>query len=405
MYVKKIFSLFLCIFIILFTVTGCVHHPGNEGSTSFSGTYYSGDTVTVADETTGTVPNTIEANLRVLSFNVRMDLQPTIGMINGVSLNRVQAVREQILSYEPDLIGLQEDVPRWIDNIAIDTNAYTAYRPDASMGRTEEYCSIYVRNGIKVKNSGWKWITADGTNNTVALTYSELTDGDGKYDMSAQDLSTLGITNNATLKTTYKDDETGTNYSNKLAARLMNWIVAEVNGQDVIYVNTHFQHRGYNNRAYDEHPLFMLRYYERCAQFDMVQDQIEILKFLYPNASVILTADFNDTSYSGFYEKIRESYTDSMKAAKKGIKIENTWNAAYDNDKQGQGYTATNENLVSGRIDFCFVSDDLSDSVLLYRTGACKWTLEMSEATLVTNVNVYPSDHLPVIVDLAVGKS
>ena len=350
----------------------------------------------------------LEPNLRVVSMNVRMDLLPTTGTrLDNRSQNRVRAVREQLLSYEPDLIGLQEDVQRWIDNIKIDPELYTAYRPDVTMSiHTQEYCSIYVKNGIAVKDSGWKWLTSDGTDGTVTLTYAELTNGDGKYDMSAQDLSTLGIRNDATLKTSYTGSN-GTNanysYGPKLAARLMNWVILEVNGQTVIYINTHLQHRGYNNKEYSEHPLYMLRYYERCAQMDAVNAQAEILKAQYPGASVIVTADFNDTSKSEFYSKAMETYLDAMKIAKKGTRLENSWNAAYDNDKQGQGYVSPNENQVSGRIDFCLLSNDLENCVARYQLGVCKWVLD-EDITLVKNVNVYPSDHLPIIVDIKIGE-
>ena len=66
----------------------------------------------------------LEPNLRVVSMNVRMVLLPTTGTrLDNRSQNRVRAVREQLLSYEPDLIGLQEDVQRWIDNIKIDRSS------------------------------------------------------------------------------------------------------------------------------------------------------------------------------------------------------------------------------------------------------------------------------------------
>lgn len=48
-------------------------------------------------------------------------------------------------------------------------------------------------------------------------------------------------------------------YGSKLAAHLMNWVVAEINGKNVIYVNTHFQHRGIDHSDYSRHPLYMLR--------------------------------------------------------------------------------------------------------------------------------------------------
>lgn len=394
---KKILAVLLVTVLPFAGLLGCQKDTGPVSDTSRNP-----QQTTAADTTQAPQPS--EPNLRVVSFNVRMDLLPTSGMINGVSQNRIQAVREQILSYEPDLVGLQEDVQRWIDNINISTDKYTVYRPDEKMSAsTMEYCSIYVKKGIAVKDSGWKWITATGKSDSVALTYRELSNGDGKYDMSAQQLAALGINNDASLKNAYTDKSDGKSYGSMLAARLMNWVVVEINGRDVIYVNTHLQHRGYDGKEYDEHPLFLLRYYERCAQFELIQAQIALLKQRYPTASVILTADFNDTSKSGFYKKVTEIYSDTMYVAKSGNRIENSWNAAYDHAKQGQGYVSPNENKISSRIDFCFISGDLADRVLKYRIGAAKWTLKQSEATLVSNVDVYPSDHLPVIVDFYIG--
>lgn len=393
-------SLLLCL-VLLLGMIGCSgRNVDSETSAAESKTESPG--------TSGLDPEPeAEPNLCVVSMNVRMDLLPKIGTrLDNSSENRIRAVREQILSYEPDLIGLQEDVQRWIDNINIDSGLYTVYRPNVTMSvHTQEYCSIYVKKGVTVKDSGWKWLTSDGTSATVTLTYAELTDGDGKYDMSAKDLSTLGIRNDATLKTSYTGPNGSNgayNYGAKLAARLMNWVIVEVNGQTVIYINTHLQHRGYNNKEYSEHPLYMLRYYERCAQMDRINEQAEVLKAQYPGASLIVTADFNDTSKSGFYDKAMETYLDAMKVAKRGTKLENSWNAAYDNDRQGQGYVSPNENQVSGRIDFCLLSKDLEDCVLRYRLGACKWVLD-EDATLVKNVNVYPSDHLPIIVEFRIG--
>lgn len=346
-----------------------------------------------------------DTSLRVLSFNLRMDFVLNGRLLSAASLNRIQAVQEQILSYEPDLIGFQEDVQNWIDNLVFDEENYTRYLPDEKMtSETAEYCSICVKKGINVKDSGWQWITSDKTGDSVALTYEELTDGDGEFELSMQELAELGISNNASLKEKYVDQNTRKSYGSKLAARLMNYVVIEQNGRTVLYVNTHFQHRGYNNKSYDEHPLYKLRYYERCAQFQMLQEKISQLQVQYPDAAVILTGDFNDTQDSEFYTYVSEFYTDSKRVAKSDESPDNTWNAAYNNDKQGQGYTASNEGEIVNRIDFCFVSEELKEQVESYQVGECYWILEQATATLGENIKVYPSDHLPVVVDLRLEK-
>lgn len=338
-------------------------------------------------------------NLRVLSFNVRQDLVSVASILNSVSKNRVQAVREQILSYEPDVIGLQEDIKIWVDNVGLKSKGYTEY-----LGVTEniakERCAIYVKQGIEVVENGYKWLTRDGTESTVALSYPELTDGDGKYDMSFNDLLSISVINDVSLTASYTDS--AKNWGAKVNSRLMNYVVLNVNGEKVIYVNTHLQHRGYSDAAYSDHPLYMLRYYERCAQLEVVCKNIDEIKQRYPEASVVITGDMNDTSYSGFYDKLTETYKDSIKVAKKGSKLEHSWNAAFKVESQGQGYVSENENKVSSRLDYCLVSADLEDCVTFYQVGKTKWTLEKAEGTGKENVDVYPSDHLPIIVDIAI---
>lgn len=346
-----------------------------------------------------------DTSLRVLSFNLRMDFVKNGRVLSAASQNRVQAVQEQVLSYEPDLIGLQEDVQNWNDNLTIDEERYTRYLPDEKMtSETAEYCSIYVKNGIDVKDSGWQWITSDQTGNTVALTYEKLTDKDGEFYLTAEELAELKISDDASLKERYVDPKIQKSYGSKLTARLMNWVVIEKNGKTILYVNTHFQHRGYNNRSYNAHPLYKLRYYERCAQFRLLQEKVSELQAKYPDASLVMTGDFNDTQESGFYKYVSEFYTDSKLVAKNDDSPENTWNSAYNNDKQGQGYQASNEGEIVNRIDFCFVSEELAKQVDTYQVGECYWTLEKATATLGENVKVYPSDHLPVIVDLNLEK-
>ncbi len=396
---KRFFAFLLCLCFIIPLAVSCNGDGGDDETGNSS------DTSDNQSESTSASADTVgEPNLRLVSFNVRMDLETNGTKLKATSQNRVQAVREQILSYEPDVIGLQEDVQNWVDNINISTDSYTRYMPNEKMlYATQEYLSIYVKNGITVKSNGWKWLTNDGTSLGTALTYAELTDGDGYCDMSKDDLKKLGITNNASLLTKYTDSDTGTSYGSKLAARLMNYVVLEVNGKDVIYVNAHFQHRGYSEAEYTDHPLYMLRYYERLMQYDMLKAQIEELKNTYIDAYVIISGDFNDTSSSEFFKNIEKDFTDSMDVAEKGIKLEHTYSPCFKIDKQGQGYTADNENERIGRIDFCMVSENLKDRVALYQVGAVKWTLAQAEGTAMQNVNVYPSDHLPVIVDFCIG--
>ena len=68
------------------------------------------------------------------------------GELNALSKNRIQAVSEQTVSYKPDLVGLQEDVNNWVNNMSLG-DSYECYRPNTvHTVNTMEYCSIYVKN-------------------------------------------------------------------------------------------------------------------------------------------------------------------------------------------------------------------------------------------------------------------
>ena len=316
--------------------------------------------------------------------------------LTTVSSTRVQAVKEQILSYEPDIVGLQEDDMLWVNNFNLGSG-YTRYGWSASsLWGNQEACAIWVKSGLSVKANGCKSLTSEGV--TLSLTYGELTDGDGKYDMTADELTTLGITNQSSL----------TSY---LSYRLMNYVVLRIDGEYVIYVNTHLQHRGHNNDTYEsatakDKLIYKLRYFERCAQMEILQGYINALKQQYGD-KVIITGDFNDnslgfdygTNNGNFYSYVTDTlgWIDTKTVA---FSTENcdTWNSAFkDNDTypQGQGYVATDtDKQDNNRIDYCFVSEYFKNYIVKYDVGDYKWTTTGGAV-------VYPSDHLPVIVDIS----
>ncbi len=352
--------------------------------------------------------------LRTVSFNVRMDLYDIDGHKGGtgelseLSKNRIKAVCEQVLSFEPQLVGFQEDVNNWVNNMSLG-DGYVCYRPNVTHTvHTMEYCSIYVKKGITVKDSGWHWLTSDGTNATVALTYDELIEN-GR--MSTEELAVLGHTkaeNSALKKNGLEKDR----YS--LASRLMNYVVLDVGGESVIYVNTHLQHRGHNTNNYaaasDTYKLlYKLRFLERCAQMKKLEQTVKTLKKKYGTEMVVMTADFNDqpigldygTGDKNFYGAVIDSgWNDSALIAKDTVDSD-TWNDAFcqkDISMQGQGYEAADGNGGNdGRIDFCFVSDSLKSCVERYFVGEYSFIAS-------NGVKVYPSDHLPIVTDILIKR-
>ena len=215
------------------------------------------DTEPVEEITPTTEPDAEpEANtstLRIMSFNVHNSMPD-----DEAGANRAEAVKTEIMTYKPDLLGLQEDITAWTNTLVLD-----GYTPvyDPEVGGTHEHCAIYVKDGITVWDYGYKWLTSDGTKNTVALTVDAITDG--KYALTADELAKLQISatsaNNVLRdpRTSYIDAEgtmQTTGAFTYLTARGMSYVVVDVDGQKVIYANTHLQHRGYDGKAYSAHP-------------------------------------------------------------------------------------------------------------------------------------------------------
>lgn len=330
----------------------------------------------------------------VLSFNVWTTLSANNGEFTELAKNRVRVVKEQILSYAPTVIGLQEDTPNW-KRAMPSLDGYTEYRPAIEQSKYREHCSIYVKDGVEVVDNGYKLLTSDSTWNTVALTYAELTDGDGIYDMSAADLGTLGLdVNNQNLQSSCPEgtDKSGSavNSQEMLEAKLMNYVILKIDGELIVCVNSHLQYRGYNNKSYTDHPLYMLRYYERCAQWEMLQEQIERLKAEYGTDNVVIMGDFNDRENSVFYDHVVDSgYFDCYVAAKVRNGVECTWNYYFDGSSQGSIPKQNVSTNKSSRLDFCFVSESLSKKVYRYEAGNYEYD------------GINPSDHLPVIVEFS----
>lgn len=282
----------------------------------------------------------------------------------------------------------------WVNNFNLGSG-YTRYGWSASsLWGNQEACAIWVKAGLTVEANGCKALTSAGV--SLALTYGELTDGDGKYDMTANELTTLGITNQSGL----------TSY---LSYRLMNYVVLQIDGEYVIYVNTHLQHRGHNNDNYEsasakDKLIYKLRYLERRAQMEILQGHIDALKQQYGN-KVIITGDLNDnplgfdygTNNGNFYTYVTDTlgWTDAKVVAYESESCD-TWNGAFVNDeRQGQGYDKSDtDHKDNNRIDFCLVSESLKNGIVKYDVGDYVFTTS-------GGIKVYPSDHLPVIVDIS----
>ena len=340
--------------------------------------------------------------LRVMSFNIQESL-PTddSGALTDGAKNRIEAVKDEILLYSPDLLGMQEDVVAWHSNLALD--GYKVIQDTSST--SGERCAIYYKSGLKLITSKTVWMSSNGTKNGVALTVADLFEEGGKYQMSQEHLAMLGITKDSpdtifkASQTTYVDENGITQTTAKyayLGTRIMNYGVFEINGRYVIYVNTHLQNRS-QNAIYSNEALQKLRNLERVKHFDMLQATVDELKETYKDAVVFVTGDFNDLPESEVYNNACNNHGYSCASVTAQEKAENggTWNNAFNVKVQGDSYPHEADGTTGDTLDYCFVDQNIT--VQKFSVGAGKATITAVDGSEKT---IYTSDHLPIVTDI-----
>ena len=365
------------------------------------------DETNVFDQSTVDVarPTAPEGNtgLRVMSFNIQIEL-PTddSGALTDAAKNRIAAVKDEIQLYSPDLLGIQEDNAVWHSNLKLD--GYSVIQYTTSLPGNER-CAIYYKSGLNLIQAKTIWMTSTGDNEGVALTVADLFQEGGKYQMPAEYLEMLGISQDAedsvlrTAQTTYVDAngerQTCDTYV-YLGSRKMTYGVFEVNGRYVIYVNTHLQNRN-QNAVYYNAALKMLRNLERVKHFDMLQAVVDELKETYTDAVVFVTGDFNDLPETDVYNNVCNNHGYSCASVVAQVNNSNggTWNNSFDVRVQGDNYPADNDGSAGDTLDYCFVDQNIT--VQKYSVGAGKATITAANGSEKT---IYTSDHLPIITDI-----
>ena len=341
--------------------------------------------------------------LRVMSYNIRFNLPMNDGVYGQQSLNRVDATKQEILSYDADIIGLQEDNGKWANLLLFDDYAVIQ---DNTLPSDMERTSIYYKKGLDLLKAGNVWLSPNGTHTDVAaLTVADLFQKDGKYQMTAAELERLRITEStsdsyfAQALTDYIDDN-GTTQACE-SYRLLNtyprnatYGVFDVNGTTVIAVNTHLQQRTVNG-VYSSDAFQKLRENERLKQLEYLQETIDGLKEEYPNAVVYMTGDWNDTPFSNVYNTICDTYGYSNAAYSTYEKygVHGSSNTGFD-DNMGQTELGTAGGF-GDYLDYVFTSEEIQ--VLKVATGDGLETVIQSDSTEVT---VYTSDHLAIVADI-----
>ncbi len=366
-----------------------------------------GEHIILHDPYEGQPPEIAEGTtpVRVMSFNVQSELPKVDGVFTQAALNRIEAVKQEILYYSPDLLGLQEDSLNWITYLKLDD--YNIIQDAGGAGNSTERCSIYYKKGMTLLDSGAHWLTHTGSTGAVALTYAELTDPNSKFYMTAEELDHLMITCDDDLRTSrkkYWDEKTGefvegtANYQ-LTTTRKMTYGVFDINGQTIIYINTHLTHRS-QNAVYSNDTFQKIRSNARIKEWDILMGHLAEIQKQYPDALVFFTGDFNDNKETPIYNYITETlgYSSAEAATPEHIGPLGSWNNAFDLSKQGDCFPANQgkENTTTDYLDYCFFGEGLT--VKRFIVGAGKSEIILKDGSEKT---IYTSDHLPIITDFS----
>jgi len=186
-------------------------------------------------------------NLTAMSFNV---------YYSDLTEQRMESVKQTILNYLPDTVGIQEAVPEWMDYLDASLGGIYAHvglgREGGSNG--EHSAIFYKRDRFELIETGTKWL-------------SKTPDSVSKFEES----SLFRIVTYALLQ-----DKT--------------------TGEKILVANTHLDHT--NSKARDLQVAVLLEILEEYRE--------------YP---IVLTGDFNTSPGSNAYRIVTEELTDSSKIA------------------------------------------------------------------------------------------
>ena len=368
-----------------------------------------GEHVEIYDPYEGAHPAIKEGTsaIRVMSFNVQGSLPKSSGILDNAAQNRVNAVRTEILYYSPDLIGLQEDNWYWLNALNLtDYNMIQDSNNGSSAG--SERCAIFYKKGMTLLESGTYWMTVDGTSATAALTYADVTDPNSKFYLTDTDRERLQIYSDADLKRSRKEhwDETTGQWAVSassfapITTRKFTYGVFEVNGQILIYVNTHLTHRS-QNADYSNDELQKIRSLARIAEWDNLMEKVTKIQAKYQGSLTFFTGDFNDNRGKPIYNYVTKDwgYSSAEAVTPEHIGTQGSWNNAFDLDKQGDTYPSTSnkEGTSKDYLDYCFVQDGLTVERFTVGQGRA----DILDAATGAPKKIYTSDHLPVITDLS----
>lgn len=388
---KRISALLLCL--VFLGLTACA-----TGATPSASTTTENVTQAPTED-----PSPTTGSLRVMSFNVWGSFSRNgDGSLSNAAKNRIAAVRQEILNHSPDVLGLQEDNSTWLDVLDLEEYGYTLLCDESIT--TGENCAIWYKNDLKLLESGSAWLTDTGTPG-AALTIKDLVEENGPYQLSKAHMAQLQLSASSSdvlltsTRRNYIDDSGalqscgGYQYLNQ---RRVTYAVFEIEGQPVLYVNTHLQHRS-PNADYATAAFTQLRNLERIKQFHLIQKKITEIQSKYESLLIAISGDFNDIPNSDIHKEVTKLYTDTSLVAKKTFGYtQSSMNLAFEDAKEGDNYPSPNESKRGNKLDYIFISNE-GWTVAVYRTCSGKATITAADGTQKT---IYTSDHCPILADL-----
>ena len=333
-------------------------------------------------------------DIRVMSFNLQQDFanfsNATSG--SGTGTERLNAVKQEIYFYAPDILGVQEDYAHVLKKFSL--TGYTK-ATSKSNNTSSSNCSIYYKNGMSFLASGYRYTTSDNTENTVALTAADVITAGSRYQLTAAELKELGITKNTDMNA-LKTSEGGV----MLTTKVMTWASFEVNGDVIIYANIHPQHRS-QNASYSTPAVQKLRTMERLKEIALAMKQVNAVaaaRYSDRNVHIIISGDYNDIVGSEPYLEMNKAYglVSAHETAVERYGVAGTWNNAFKLAYQGNNYPSVADRSSNSMLDFCFISSGLK--ALKFRVGAGSAPISYQNAR-------YTSDHLPIITDIRIGTT
>ena len=333
-------------------------------------------------------------DIRVMSFNLQQDFADfsTADSGNGTGEDRLNAIKQEIYFYAPDILGVQEDYVHVRDKFSL--TGYTKTKSNSNNTNSSN-CSIYYKNGINYIDGGYRYTTSDNTANTVALTAADVITEGSRYQLTAAELKELGITKNTDMNA-LKTSEGGV----MLTTKIMTWASFEVNGDIVIYANIHPQHRS-QNASYSTPAVQKLRTMERLKEISLAMKQVNAVKaarYSDKTVHIIISGDFNDVIGSEPYLEMNKAYglVSAHETAPLRYGVAGSWNNAFKLAYQGNNYPSVSDRSSFNMLDFCFISSGLK--AIKFRVGAGSAPISSQEIR-------YTSDHLPIITDLCIGTT